>query len=313
MTPGHIQQARDIEGWRRIIGSAFGALDIAAREDRPFHGRFRFMPLGDLIVAEVNSANESARRTRHHIAHDSEEAFAFAFTRRGSMDVSQFGRTQIVPADCFTLLDLNSPYSLVHADETDLVTLKIPAAVLRARIPEPGHHVLEIYPAASGVARISRNLLFSLAAECGKVPGILAGAYAARVADMFSMLVDAGATARGGRRPGAHEAAMKRCMAFIESRLADPGLGPAAVANAAGISVRYLHKLFAGSGESVGECIRRQRLEKCRRELCDPSRRSCSIKAIAMNGGFASAAHFSNAFREAYGQSPQAARKGALP
>jgi AraC-like DNA-binding protein len=303
-----VRTARDIAEWREIIGSAFGALEINARRDRPFHGRFRFQPLGNLVVAEVNSAHEDARRTRRHIAHDSEEAFAFAFTRRGSLDVSQFGRTLRVPAGSFTLLDLNSPYRLAHAEETDLVTLKVPATMLRMRIPEPQRHVLEIYPADSGIARISRDLLISIAAEGGAVPDEISGSYAARIADMFSMLVDAGGREQGAAYSLPQDMLLRRCMAIIESRLAEPGLDPAAVARAAGISLRYLHKLFSDTQTSVSEYIREQKLQKCHRELTDPARSASSIKSVAMHCGFASQAHFSKLYKKRFGVSPKSAR-----
>ncbi len=300
--------AQDIAGWREIIGNAFGALEIEARADRPFRGRFRYNVLSDLVLAEVSSANENARRTRRHIAGDSEEAYAFAFTRRGSIEVSQFGKSIVAPEGTFTLLDLNSPYLLAHAEETDLVTLKVPAVMLRARIPSPARHVLEVYSTERGIARVSRDLLLSLVAECASVPEVLAGAYAARVIDMFGMLVDASdANAEGGSI--AAGTVLQRCKSLVEARLSDASLDPSAVAAAAGVSLRYAQKVFAETGETISDYIRRRRLDLCRRELCDPSRASASVKSIALNCGFVSQAHFSTLYRRAYGVTPRAARK----
>ncbi|MGW9499321.1 helix-turn-helix domain-containing protein [Streptomyces prasinus] len=43
----------------------------------------------------------------------------------------------------------------------------------------------------------------------------------------------------------------------------------------------------------------------CHRDLTDPRLRSRSIRAIATRWGFVDAAHFSRAFRAAYGVSPR--------
>ncbi|MQA94396.1 MAG: helix-turn-helix domain-containing protein [Streptosporangiales bacterium] len=62
---------------------------------------------------------------------------------------------------------------------------------------------------------------------------------------------------------------------------------------------------------TVGGWIRHRRLERCRKEMLDPAHRQCPIAAIAVRWGFASAAHFSRAFRDAYGVAPRDYRLGA--
>ncbi|MER6538888.1 helix-turn-helix transcriptional regulator [Streptomyces sp900105755] len=73
------------------------------------------------------------------------------------------------------------------------------------------------------------------------------------------------------------------------------------MARADSISVRYLHKLFQADSGTIGQWIRRCRLQKCRSELAglDATRRS--ISAVAHRWGFTSASHFSRAFRSLYG------------
>jgi AraC-like DNA-binding protein len=75
------------------------------------------------------------------------------------------------------------------------------------------------------------------------------------------------------------------------------------------MSVRYLEKLFE-SEETVPDWIRRRRLERCRHDLLDPAMRGQSIGAIAARWGFRDPAHFSRAFRAAYGMTPGECRSG---
>ncbi|HWD42535.1 MAG TPA: hypothetical protein VHM23_02235 [Actinomycetota bacterium] len=60
-------------------------------------------------------------------------------------------------------------------------------------------------------------------------------------------------------------ALLVRVRAFIEGRLADPELTPAAVARAHHVSLRSLYKLFEGEPRSVAGLIKERRLERCRR------------------------------------------------
>lgn len=98
---------------------------------------------------------------------------------------------------------------------------------------------------------------------------------------------------------------------WIEARLHDPALCPAAIAAAHHISVRQLYRVFRPTGTTVARYVRARRLENCRRELGDPFLGAQRIGAIAHRWGLPDAAAFSRAFRAAYGQSPTAYRARA--
>ncbi|HEU5024916.1 MAG TPA: helix-turn-helix domain-containing protein [Spirillospora sp.] len=99
---------------------------------------------------------------------------------------------------------------------------------------------------------------------------------------------------------------------WIEAHLRDPDLTPAAIAAAHHVSVRQLYRLFGPSGTTVARYVRDRRLERCRRELSDPSQAGRRISAIARGWGLPDAAGFSRAFRAAYGLPPSAYRARAL-
>ncbi|MGP3989411.1 helix-turn-helix domain-containing protein [Streptomyces sp. 3N207] len=109
-----------------------------------------------------------------------------------------------------------------------------------------------------------------------------------------------------------HRALFARIQSFIWEHLGDPGLCPDAVAAAHHISTRSLHRLFQSQGCTVSSWIRRQRLNRARRDLADPRLGGLTIQAIAASWGFVRAADFTRAFRGAYGVAPQAFRSNAL-
>lgn len=102
-----------------------------------------------------------------------------------------------------------------------------------------------------------------------------------------------------------------RIQAFIRENLGDAGLTPSAIAAAHHISLRSLQKLFRQEGWTVAGWIREHRLERCRRDLADPALAGHSITAIAARWAFTSPAHFSQAFRNAYGVPPRQFRRTA--
>lgn len=99
-----------------------------------------------------------------------------------------------------------------------------------------------------------------------------------------------------------------RIQRFIDAHISEPTLGADEIASAMGISVRHLHRLFAGTGSTLGDCIRSRRLERCRNDLANLRGRERTITEIAFSWGFNDSAHFSHSFRKQFGVSPRAFR-----
>ncbi|WP_028936494.1 helix-turn-helix domain-containing protein [Pseudonocardia spinosispora] len=94
----------------------------------------------------------------------------------------------------------------------------------------------------------------------------------------------------------------------IERRLGEPGLTPSAIASDNAISLRTLHGIFAGTGESVSTFVRRRRLENAHADLlAHPAR---SVTSTAMRWGFTDPGNFTRAFKAHFGLTPSDLRAG---
>jgi AraC-like DNA-binding protein len=93
----------------------------------------------------------------------------------------------------------------------------------------------------------------------------------------------------------------------IQANLADPRLSPASVADALHVSRGTLYGALAPDDDGVAGEIRRQRLDRARSMLLDPSR-TRSVAEIAGSVGLPNAAHFSRLFRARYGVNPSEVR-----
>ncbi|MBZ9851796.1 helix-turn-helix domain-containing protein [Mesorhizobium sp. CA14] len=97
----------------------------------------------------------------------------------------------------------------------------------------------------------------------------------------------------------------------VEARLSDPSLDAAAVAAAAGVSVRYANSVLAEDGTSITRLIWSRRLERCRRALEDPKQVHRRLSEIAYSWGFSDMTHFGRSFRAAFGLLPSEYRRVA--
>jgi AraC family transcriptional activator of tynA and feaB len=99
-----------------------------------------------------------------------------------------------------------------------------------------------------------------------------------------------------------------RIRGVIKNGFADPDFGPGEVAAEAGISLRYLQKLFTERGSTCSEFIYSLRLDHAARLL---HRRASlgtgqPLSEIAYACGFRDYAHFARKFRRQFGYAPGA-------
>lgn len=93
---------------------------------------------------------------------------------------------------------------------------------------------------------------------------------------------------------------------WIEERLPDPDLGPAAIAAAHHMSVRQVHRVFTDLGITCRRYITRRRLERIRADLTTSTR---PVAATGLRWGFDDPAYLSKAFKREFGVSPSRVRR----
>ncbi|EGD57577.1 regulatory protein [Novosphingobium nitrogenifigens DSM 19370] len=132
---------------------------------------------------------------------------------------------------------------------------------------------------------------------------------AARVGEWFIRTAprDAAGPQRGdlAERHGTSQRAVLRALELIEARLDQPW-SRQDLADRVGLSLRHLERLFeAELGQSMTEAAMGIRLDEAAHRLRTTDG---SITEIALDCGFASAAHFSRRYRERFGVPPSQAR-----
>ena len=97
-----------------------------------------------------------------------------------------------------------------------------------------------------------------------------------------------------------------RLCRIIRGRFAEPDLNPSDVAAEAGISVRYLQKLFTVRGSSFTHLVQSLRLDHAARHLerREQLHSKQSLSEIAYACGFRDYTHFARRFRCRFGYAP---------
>jgi AraC-like DNA-binding protein len=251
-------------------------------------------------------------RTPRLIAAGDPEVFWVSCQIAGTSILSLGERRAVLRSGDMVLYDSSHPYSIFSPAAFKMAVFQFPRSLLR--FPEALMAELtgaRISAADGGAAAVVAPFLRAL------TDGVTDGTLPERRDELGDGVIDLLNAVYAARvrpehlapNPGA-VATLARVKAFIAERLADCDLTPGAIARANHISTRYLYKLFEDEGVGVAEWIRRQRLDRCRRDLRDPALASSAVSRVALGWGFRNAQHFSRAFRAAYGLSPGAYRAG---
>jgi AraC-like DNA-binding protein len=97
----------------------------------------------------------------------------------------------------------------------------------------------------------------------------------------------------------------------IDRHSDDPELDAATLAARFRCSERYVHRLFATTGRSVGEHVNEKRVAACTRKLLDRNSAHKTIAEIAFSAGFRDISHFNRLFRRCKGLAPREFRRAA--
>jgi AraC family transcriptional regulator, positive regulator of tynA and feaB len=299
-----VRSTRRFDEWRDAIRHDFVALDMAPdRRAGGFSGALRSATVGHLQVSQVRSVAQVCRRTPSLAGADDAQYLQIGMVTRGVGVLEQDGRRTVLTGGDFAIYETGRPFTWSLHQQWELDVFTWPRAGLGLTAAESARATAVRLPGREGLAGIVGGVLRGLLAA----PPPLSPAGAVRVADEVGELVATLAVEHG--RPAAPPdppqlALLRRACDYIDAHLADPDLGPAAIARAHFVSTRQLHRLFAATGETVARRIRRLRLERARQELADRRRAGDAVTDIARRWGFPDLAGFSRAFRAAHGCSP---------
>jgi acetamidase/formamidase/AraC-like DNA-binding protein len=220
---------------------------------------------------------------------------------------------QIISIGQLLLLPRKGDWSISFQRDMRVVVLSVTSDAFHGRkVSKPVFDEVRVL-ASGGFTEVFSRTLEAAARNLATLSDTEWAAVAQSLADLLPTFVwQLMAPTNDARSTATQAAILHRLCQTIERKLDDPDLTPARVAEAEGISERYLQKLFEGSGSSFTHYLRERRLQRTSAELSNPAEVHHSISEIAYRNGFNDSAHFSRAFRHRFGLSPREFRQQEL-
>lgn len=295
------------EYWHENVRDRFVPL-LVAPADPDVQGRIRHREVASTKVRRIAGTEHVFRRRDGDIRRGGDPGeLNLLFVNRGATVVEQDGRAALLASGDFLLYDSARPFEFRTRGPFDYTILLMPKDPLG--LPGGTDTACTVRPgsARDGLAASVRQLVESLVVpeRVGDDPGGDLGLQESLLAAV-SHLVPAARSVEPPRVP----VALVR--ALVRRHFRDPHLSPATVAEACGISVSYLHRVFVGEEHTVATLIREERLQAAWRLLLLPGSRRESIATVGRRCGLPDPAHFSHAFHRRFGLSPRDVRDGLV-
>ena len=299
-----IPPGRKLDHWREVFYPIWGEVEIIPTQGKCFDAAIRSVPVGDLRFNRISYRGHAIRRTRQHIARLSEGFFVLACPTRGHWHMN-LGRQELdlVPGRLY-LLTNEVPYESHDLDGYDTLNVMIPTKLLGARVA----HLDPVFEAPTEDGPRLVSILFSyFRALFDALPS--AGPEEAafiqdHLLDLLAFAVNDAGRGLASEDSSVLRAHRGRALQFIRSNLHNEDLDASAIAGACGLSLSYLYKVFEGSGRTVREHLREERLRRAHAMVTSPAFAGLSLSEIAHRNGFRSLAHFSRSFKQRFGDAP---------
>jgi AraC-like DNA-binding protein len=299
-------QRVDYEAWRTLLHPLCGGHNVVSVEPNTFAGWVRPVSVSGLTAVDICCNAHRFERTREDVRRDGLDHYKAVFQITGRSTLYQNDQAVQLAVGDVALADASRPITCVSDDRSARwLLLHLPRRSLVSHLgfePQGG--------ACRGSGTTAGRLLYEVVLDA-----LNGGGAGSPPADSYMQLavydlLGALFAPPDPLLPSSRHAnkLFMRIRGLIKDHFADPDFGPPEAASAAGISLRYLQKLFTQRDSTCTEFIYSLRLDHAARLL---DRRTSlgqgePISTIAYACGFRDYTHFARKFRQRFGYSPGA-------
>jgi len=285
-----------------------GAYQIACDRWWEFRGSIRTHCAGALEFADISFSDGSVVRERRDEHYKGDQYFLI-YQAAGSARMRQRGSEACLqPGDC-TLIDSRFPSIFEIGPNFHQYSFHLPAQLVNERLGSRRVSLACVIPSGHGPGAVLSDTLRSVIRNASALEGTDLTASTLQL--LFAALgISPGVGATIG--PSDHRSlTLREITHYIDACLQEQELSPLSIANHFNTSVRRLYRIAGAGGCTPAALIWCRRLARAR-ELLGQCDSHVPIIEIALSCGFKDGAHFSRAYRKAFGHPPNRERSLAM-
>ncbi len=294
--------ARSIADWQQMMGlRPVEFWHYADQQAARFYAQHHTVVLDDVMVSRMSTA---AHHVQRPVRTDAESYVQIGLQLRGWSNAYQGARQVVSRPGDLIVFSTDVDFRVDLSEGMGCVLFLLPARALGLSDEVIRKQSLAVIRGDAGLGLLMARTLGTL----GDDLATLTGRGATRVVSSMASLAAAMLLREAEQRDAITSVGIEDVCGFIDAHLGDSSLTAQRVADAHFIALRTLQYQLQREGTTVSRLIRERRLDRARRDIGDPHDPR-PIAEIAKACGFASPAHFSREFKQAYGASPSDYRR----
>jgi AraC-like DNA-binding protein len=306
MPSRHVSYSRGAAGeyeWQQGLR----ALGIDSRSDplRSVDSGFKSWSAGQIAILSADFRHQTITPVSPDDSPWTHDHLFLKVVTGGSAVIEQHGQTRVIRKGDVVLLDPKEFYRETFIERAAGVGLRFPRDALRERGFRCALRGIYLPDVSSPDVQAVRALIECLGKQSSASSAEVRRRLGDQLLDLLDIVVDDPAAARTGRGPAAIVFKAKQ---FIARHAGDADLSPSQIAAHACVSEKHLSRLFTAQGTSLMRHVQSVRLERAARLLAATPWRRNLVVQVAGECGFATASHFSRAFKERFGVAPSEAQ-----
>ncbi|WP_186293034.1 helix-turn-helix domain-containing protein [Brevibacterium aurantiacum] len=321
--------ASDFDGWQALVSDSFVPLDTEPARRGGFRGAISARDYDSVVMSHISANPHAVLRTPELIGADSlsnatgpsdagglkvgssTNYYKVSLQLNGHGLLIQDGREVSLAPGSLAIYDTSRPYTLSFDCDFSSYVMMFPQSRVNLPTDTVGQLTATSIGADHQLGAVATQIITQAGAMLPTLNRSIGIRLAGNVVDLLTTVM-ADELAESEDAPGERQRLWTEVTSYIDANLADPQLTPSTIAAAHFMSVRTLHQVFEGSGETVSGEIRRRRIAACRQDLADPQKSQVPVAAIGARWGLSDPAHFSRLFRSLVGSPPAQFRRSAL-
>jgi AraC-like DNA-binding protein len=300
-----IAPLQQFQAWREILQPMFDAAPLDGREPPAFVGEFESYLLGPLVLGGTTFDAHRYGRDPARIRRDGLNHYQVQLHLSGGY-IGRFDERDLtLGVGDMVLFDFGRPLD-ARSQRSDLLVIAVPRDILELSMAPGDHHGL-VLRGDTGLGGLMADHMRSLAARLPLMATDEATAAATATTAMIAACFRPSRASFAHAQPALLEALGHRIRTYIEQNLRGGPIAVDGLCRTFSLSRASLYRIFVPFG-GVAAYVRNQRLSHAFTSLMTPVNNHRRIGEIAFDWGFRGEAHFSRAFREAFGLTPSEAR-----
>lgn len=303
------EDSQPLSRWTNEMNRAFPPLTMVLNESG-FDARFRAVGAPDFRLSDMTVSPHEIVRAPGLAGDGGSEFYKVTLQLAGRGIMNQGGRELELVPGTIAVWDTGRAYQLRLDDDFRFLVAMFPKEAVDLPPGVVGELTAMAVSSETGIGSVVAAYLRALGDDLERLQGPTGNRLARTGLDLLGTLfaTELDLTAPGAA--GSRRTLLTEICHYINANLGDPDLSVSRVAATFFVSARHVQHLFESSGVGAAHWIKRRRLEESRRDLRDPLLASDSISEIAARWGQPDSAYFSRVFKETFGQTPSAWRRG---